>query len=285
LAQQQQNPSGEDNQAVEANNPAAAIAATMLHTMKILITGLQGTLAPVVAAVFAQQNASIIAWDRQQVDPTNTQKASDFLHISAPDAIVHLAMGSAQWAAQLAAYANAHSKPFLFTSSAMVFHHQPNGPHWPRDSRTAQDDYGRYKIACEDAIQAAYAGAMIARIGYQIHTHGQGNNMLAHLEAQQQEHGLIKASQGWIPACSFMTDTALALWQLIQEPQPGLHHVDSNQQEAWTYLAIVQKLKEKLGYSHWSIQADNEYQHDQRLASPRPNITPLSLRLLELKRF
>jgi dTDP-4-dehydrorhamnose reductase len=253
--------------------------------MKILMTGLQGTLAPVVAAIFAQHNATIIAWDRQQVDPTAKQKAADFLNQTAPDAIVHLAMGSEQWAAQLAAYANAHSRPFLFTSTAMVFHHQPNGPHWPNDTRTAQDDYGRYKIACEDAILAANAEAMIARIGYQMHPNGQGNNMIAHLEAQQQQHGLIKASQRWIPACSFMTDTAKALWQLVQAPQPGLHHIDSNQQEAWTYLAIVQKLKERLGYNHWNIQADNEYQHDQRLASPRPNIAPLSMQLLELKRF
>ena len=56
---------------------------------------------------------------------------------------------------RIARLAAATDLPFLFTSTAMVFDHEPDGPHRPADPRTARDDYGRMKIASEDAVLAA----------------------------------------------------------------------------------------------------------------------------------
>lgn len=83
------------------------------------------------------------------------QVGSLFLQRMRPDAIAHLAMGAESWAAQLAAYAALAQIPFVFTSSAMVFHHQPDGPHAESDVANAEDEYGRYKIRCEQAIGQA----------------------------------------------------------------------------------------------------------------------------------
>ena len=41
----------------------------------------------------------------------------------------------------------------MVSFAAMVFHHVPDGPHARQDERTAQDGYGQYKIACEDAVR------------------------------------------------------------------------------------------------------------------------------------
>ncbi len=172
-------------------------------------------------------------------------------------------MGSETWAAQLADYAKQHDVPMVFTSTAMVFDHSPNGPHQINHLRTAKDDYGSYKIRCEDAVLAANPNACVARIGYQMDLDMLGNNMLAHLE-QQAKNGGIEASRTWIPACSFMSDTALALCDLLEQRQLGVFHLDSNQQTAYGYDKIVVALKTHLNRD-WAVRVTETYSHDQRL--------------------
>lgn len=80
----------------------------------------------------------------------------------------------------------------------------PSGP------RTARDDYGRSKVACEEAILAASPQATVLRIGWQIDFEPTGNDMVAALDAGQAREGSIGASRLWTPASSFLADTAAA---------------------------------------------------------------------------
>jgi dTDP-4-dehydrorhamnose reductase len=240
--------------------------------MKWLVTGLSGTLAPVLARHAATLGVEVLGWDRRQVPPDDSDAARAWLQAQRPDAIAHLAMGSPPWAALLARHAAeapvTGGLPFVFTSTAMVFHHQPDGPHAPGDARNAQDDYGRSKIACEDAVLAAHPGASIVRIGWQIDPARPGNNMLMALDRQQAEHGHVTASRAWTPACSFMDDTAAALVQLLRQPRPGVLHFDSNAAEAHSFAAIVQALQRDFGRQGpggWHVREDDGYAHDQRL--------------------
>ncbi len=153
--------------------------------MRLLLTGLNGTLAPKLAERARSAGWAVFGWNRHQVCPDDHQAASAWLQAQRVDAIAHLALGSEAWAVQLAAYAAARELPFLFTSTAMVFHHEPDGPHRPEDLRTARDDYGLYKIRCEDAIRAENPAACIVRLGWQIDPDARGNNMLAALDGQQ----------------------------------------------------------------------------------------------------
>jgi dTDP-4-dehydrorhamnose reductase len=247
--------------------------------MRVLITGLRGTLAPELATTATAQGATVLSWDRSTVSVDDPAVVTEFLQHHQPQAIFHLAMGNEQWAASLAAYAKAAAIPMVFTSTAMVFHHLPNGPHYPNDQRTAQDDYGRYKIHCEDAIIKANPGAIIARIGYQIHLTRHGNNMLSHLQAQHQQHGVIRASTTWVPATSFMPDTADALWKLMQAQRSGVYHLDSNAHTAYSYYQVVLGLQQHLGIPDWRVIATEDYEHDQRLCDTEVNINPLVERL------
>lgn len=251
--------------------------------MKLLITGLNGTLAPKLAAAARAAGHEVIGWDRQAIDPQDAAASQRWLDEAAPDAIAHLAMGAENWAALLASHAAARGRPMLFTSTAMVFDHQPDGPHDVGDERSGKDDYGRYKIACEDAVHAAHAGATVARIGWQIDGDARGNNMLKALDDWQQREGKVAASRAWIPACSFMDDTAAALLQLLQQPLPGVVHLDSNAQEAHSFDRLVKALRSRFGREEWRLDVHEDYRHDQRLVGGPMGLPGLSERLPELR--
>ncbi len=161
----------------------------------------------------------------------------------------------------------------------MVFHHEPDGPHAVDAPRNAQDDYGRYKIRCEDAVRHAHAGAMVARIGWQIDPAQPGNNMLMARDDWQAREGCVAASTAWTSACSFMADTAAALLTLLRAPEPGVHHLDSNADEAFSFAQIVAALKARFEREHWQIREHADYRHDQRLLGGGARMAALSSRL------
>jgi dTDP-4-dehydrorhamnose reductase len=242
--------------------------------MKLLVTGLNGTLAPRLAEAARAAGHEVVGWDRAAVDPEDEAAAARWLEALRPDAIAHLGMGSARLAGWLAG----RCERFVFTSTAMVFDHDPDGPHDVADARTAQDDYGRYKIACEDAIRAASATAAIARIGWQIDPERPGNNMLMALDDWQRRDGRVAASRAWTPACSFMEDTAAALLALLQQPRAGVHHLDSNAVCAWRFDDLARAMARAFGRD-WRVQAHEDYRHDQRLVGGAVALPPLSTRL------
>lgn len=244
--------------------------------MKLLITGLNGTLAPRLAEAARAAGHTVIGWDRSAVNPDDGTASAAWLAAQAPEAIAHLGMGSADFAGWLAAQAG--ERPFVFTSTAMVFDHEPDGPHRIDDPRTARDDYGRYKIACEDAIRTANPQAMVARIGWQIDPTQPGNNMLMALDDWQRREGRVAASRAWTPACSFMTDTAQSLLGLIEQPQPGVHHLDSNADEAWRFDELAHALMQRFNRA-WRIEPHQDYRHDQRLIGGGARLPALSTQL------
>jgi dTDP-4-dehydrorhamnose reductase len=233
--------------------------------MRLMVTGLRGTVGPEVRRAASVRGWHVQGWDREAVPPEDTAARNALLGPLQVDGVIHLAVGSEDWAASLATFARERGIPMVHVSSAMVFDHRPDGPHRPGDAMTARDDYGRLKQRTEERVAAAAPGATIARIGWQIGREGEGNHMVAHLERQQAESGAIRASTAWRPACSFLTDTAEALLCLVETRPPGVVHLDSNAEDAWSFLEVVQALKRGLGKDHWQVVPTQDYQHDQRL--------------------
>ena len=247
--------------------------------MKILITGMNGTLAPRLAQAARAAGHEVIGWNRAAVDPDDEALSAAWLSAQSVDAVAHLGMASARFAGWLAS--RCHN--FLFTSTVMVFDHQPDGPHDVADARTAKDDYGRYKIECENAVLVASQTPVIARIGWQIDAERPGNNMLMTLEDWQQREGRVAASRAWTPACSFMADTAQALLGLLTRPLPGVHHLDSNADEAWRFDELARALAHGFGRD-WRVEPNEDYRRDQRLVGGPSGLPPLSARLPHLAR-
>jgi dTDP-4-dehydrorhamnose reductase len=248
--------------------------------VRLLLTGLAGTLAPRLAeAARDLAGWDVIGWDRRAVP---VEDLAWLAREARPDAIAHLATGDAAWAGRLAAFAAERGLPLVFTSTAMVFDAEPDGPHAPGDARTARDDYGRGKIECEDAVLRAHPGASVLRIGWQIDPERPGNNMLMHLDGWQRRDGEVAASRLWRPACSFMQDTAAAVVGLLQQPRPGVLHLDSNAGEGHHFPAIVHALKRRFGRDGWQVREFDGYRHDQRLINGPGgglDLPPLSSRL------
>jgi dTDP-4-dehydrorhamnose reductase len=245
--------------------------------MRILLTGINGTVAPKFALLAEASDHEVVAWNRAETDPQDPGAVASFVDAESPDAIVHMAFGAESWAAQLASEATRRDIPFVFTSTTMVFDEHPDGPYTISSPRTSTNDYGLYKIRCEDAIWAANPGAMIARLGYQIDPDGIGNNMVAHADAHQEKVGFVRASSVWIPACAFMLDTSAAILDLLTWPERGLHHLDSNAQEARNYFEVITSLAAHLGRD-WVVEPTEFPRHDQRLIDST-RIAPLSSRL------
>ncbi len=240
-----------------------------------LVTGLGGTLAPVLADALRVRGLEVTGWDRQQVPPEDPAACTRELDRLRPAMVLHLSLGSESWAGQLAGWCAGHGVPFLFTSSAMVFDHDPDGPHRVGDPRTARDEYGRYKIRCEDTIAAASASAIVARIGWQIGAGRGGNNMLEALWRMAETDGVIRASTAWRPACSFMADTAEGLIRLVEQGRPGVHHLDSNAHDALSFHDIVLRLRARCR-ADWRVEAVDDYVHDQRLLDDPLRLPDLS---------
>jgi dTDP-4-dehydrorhamnose reductase len=238
--------------------------------MKVMVTGLNGTLAPHVARCLEAHGHDVTPWDRTRLDPNAASPSDIRRHLDqlAPDAIFHLAMGSEGWAAAMAAFMAERGGPFIVTSTAMVFDAASGGPHHVHDHRGATDGYGLYKIRCEDAVLAASPSAIVARVGWQIDADTlTGNNMAAQLQAQAAS-GPIRASASWIPATSLMPDTAAGLVELCTlaaaGKAAGIHHLDSNAQSKLTFPQIVTGLARRLGQP-WAVAVTDDYTHDQRL--------------------
>jgi dTDP-4-dehydrorhamnose reductase len=242
------------------------------------VTGFGGTLAPVLASSLQHRGWQVTGWDRARHPPADHRACVAHLEAVAPDAVFHLAMGSEDWAGRLAHWCGLAGARFVYTSSAMVFDRQPDGPHAVADERTARADYGRYKIRCEDAVLGTSAGAIVARMGWQIGTARGGNQMLEALSRMAEVTGVVRASTAWRPACSFMDDTADALIGLAESGEPGVFHLDSNATDALTFFEIAGRLARLTG-ADWKIVAATDYVHDQRLLDERVSMPGISLRL------
>lgn len=247
--------------------------------MRIVVTGSKGTVGSALRTILGKTNHALVPWDRSVIDPEDAEAGAAWLDEQNPDALVHLGMGPEAWAGRLAGWCARKNRPFVFTSSAMVFDHRPDGPHKPEDLRSAKDEYGRYKIRCEDAIRAANADAVIARIGWQIGS-GRGGNQMMNALLEQAEQGPIRASRLWTPACSLLKDTAAALLILVEAPRPGVVHLDSNAEDAWAYPKLVRALRRRHN-TQWQIEDIEDYAHDQRLIDPSFVMPSLTERLLQ----
>lgn len=233
--------------------------------MRLLVTGMNGTVAPRLAQHARGAGHEVVAWRRDDVPPDDVDACRDFIDQVSPHGIAHLAFGAESWAAQLAGEAARREIPFVYTSTSMVFAQRPNGPYTTASTRTADEEYGRYKMRCEDAVLGASDQAMVVRLAYQVDPDGKGNNLVAHLDAAAGAGVSIPASTRWIPALAFLDDTAAALLSFLTNPAPGVHHLDANAETGWTYHQVVTALKEMLGRS-WHVLPSEVPDHDQRLA-------------------
>ena len=242
---------------------------------KVLITGMNGTVAPAIAEELRARGDEVVPWDRGAVSPDDRGAVERFIREVQPSALIHCAMGSAQWAEDMARVCAEEGSTFLYVSSASVYGTQQQGPFTVDDVPVPSDDYGRYKLECEQRVRAANADARIVRIGWQIALRPGGNNMVAYLIARQAEHGHISASTEWFPACSFLDDTARALVDTLDLPS-GLYLLDGN--PGWSFAQVARGLNAAMG-GHWDVRPCDDFRWNNCMVDSKLTSGSIALRL------
>lgn len=233
---------------------------------KVLLTGMNGTVAPVLAAEHRARGREVVAWDRGAVPPDDPEAVARFIRKVKPFALIHCAMGRPQWAGDMARVCAGEGIGFLYISSASVYGTQQQGPFTVDDTPEPGDDYGRYKLECEQRVRAANDRAIIVRIGWQMALRRGGNNMVEHLAQKQAEHGHIAASTEWFPACSFVEDTARALSGMLEDSPAGLFLLDAN--PGWSFWQIACALNRAMN-AGWEVRQTNDFCWDNRMLDGR----------------
>lgn len=257
--------------------------------MKALVTGSNGTVGTVLCHRLARAGFGLIRWDRSEVPITDYERMEAFVKREQPDVLFHLAAASQpggtpgadswhvnyEWSSELAWITRQLGVTFVFTSTVMVFTDGKPGPYTIASRPDAEHDYGMEKRRAEERVLDQNPQARVVRLGWQIGHDLQGNQMAAWLA----KRGKVRASARWIPACSFLEDTADALLE-IAAARPGLYHVDGN--EGWSFYDLACAL-EKRHQAGWSIEPTWAWAYDQRLIDGRISLPPLADRLPELR--
>lgn len=245
--------------------------------MNILVTGGHGTLGKVLVQHLQSLGHRVTVWDRNQIHPLDFERQENYLRETQTQALFHLAIASnstgaenegwrinVDWSEHLARLCHLQDSTFVFTSTALVFNNSVSGPFTTNSTPNADEGYGFEKRIAEERVRAANPDTRIVRLGWQIGSDFEGNQMLAFATNQQRNHGSIGASTRWLPACSFLPDTAAALASLLNKPA-GLYMANSNSN--LNFYEILTRLKQR-HQTDWNIVANEDYVYDQRLLDP-----------------
>ena len=218
--------------------------------MQAIITGMNGTVAPVFAQYLKERGVSVLGWTRDSVPVDNEKLIRIVREENRPDWICHLATGSSEWAELIARVCEEYQIKLLYTSSVSVFSNEQTGPFEITTEPDPNDDYGKYKLECERRMSALNQSLIIARLGWQIGHSPGSNNMFDFLHRRNKEAGQISASVNWFPGCSFLQDTAEMLYHLMSDFGAGLYHLDAN--PGMSLYDIAQALSKK-HQTNWKI--------------------------------
>lgn len=260
--------------------------------MKAVVTGASGTVGSALMQTLKERGIEGVPWNRQRVPVNNPDIMRRFLDDEQPDLLFHLAVASQStglineewhvnraWPQHLARLCDARAIRLLFTSSVMVYSDDAKGPFTVETDPDAREgSYGYEKLLAEQDILHLNPNAVVARIGWQIGSAPGSNNMIDHLDKQMAQNREIRASDRWLPACSFLADTAAALIDLAQLGH-GVYLVDSNTR--WTFYEIVTALNEQRG-NPWRVIQTDDFVYDQRMQDPRVEMASLDGRLPNL---
>lgn len=259
--------------------------------MRALVTGSRGTIGQALARRLGELGHEVVAWDRALAPIDRYDTMERFVAASAVDVVYHLAIASrptgregeswhvnVHWTGELAWICRTLGLRFVHTSTAMVFSSEARGPFTLATPADAAHGYGYEKRIAEDRALRQYPSSVVVRLGWQIGDAPGGNEMLAALRRRAEEDGEVRASTRWLPACSFLADTADALVRAATAP-PGLYMLDAN--ERWTFFEIARALARARG-EPWRVVPTEDLVQDQRMLDPRLAVPSLRARLPEL---
>ena len=269
--------------------------------MKILLLGATGQIGNALRRTLLPLG-SIVAPARPQADLADRDSLQAVLRTQAPDLIVNAAAYNAVDAAQadpapaqrvnaeavtiLAAYARTSGALLVHYSTDYVFDGTKPAAYLETDAPHPLNEYGRSKLAGEQAIQASGCRALILRTSWIYAVHG-GNfvKTVLHLARQRDELRVVADQVGAPTSAELVADvTALALAAHRRQALPdGLYHLSAAGSATWHELACrtvrqahQQGMALRLRPEHIHAIATQDYP----LPAPRPHNSRLDTQRL-----
>lgn len=233
--------------------------------MKVIVTGLNGTVAPFAAKTLEENGHTVARWDRSVTPTDDYERTVSFILKEQPGFLFHIGMGSEQWARDMADVCYKNNIGFLFTSTVDVLSDKCSGPYTIESVPYSVTEYGQYKIRCEELIKSVNPDAYIVRLGWQIGKERGSNNMVDFLTKQMEEQGVIRASCKWYPSCSYLWDTGDALYRAVNTLPPGTYLFNANIDMSFYEIAcLLQKEHPEL-----LIEKTKDFVRDDRMIDAR----------------
>ena len=241
--------------------------------MNVIFTGMNGTVAPVVAATFENNGVTVIKYDRDKISTTDRAQIKEFITSNSPKALFHFATGPLEWAELLASITYELGVQMIYISTISVFDSKlSQAPYTPDMEPTAQDDYGMYKANSEKAVMVANPDASIYRLSWQITGEVDNNGMLRFIKEQIDRQGEMRASRTYYPSAAFLTDTAAAVYDTWSRLGQGIYHFNSNDNVSFYDLIVYLATKYE-----WIVVNDKaKASRDHRMVDERVRIKKLS---------
>jgi len=255
---------------------------------RALVTGASGTIGSALCDKLREQQWEVFIWDRKQVPINDYYKMENFIKLTRPDVLFHLAYSpdpnqswfvNYEWSSELAWITKILNIKFILASTNLVFKNSTQGPYTRESIPDADQGYGFEKRKTEERVLFQNPASIIARLGWQIRKQVGTNNMIDFFKRKIQSEGIIRASTKWLPACSFLEDTSSKLIELATVFPPGIFMLDSN--ECWNLYEIAVALNEEFSFG-WKIEATDDYVFDSRMIDERIKMISLKERLPQL---
>ena len=262
--------------------------------MRALITGSHGTIGTELKNYLLSIGDEVVEWNRDEIAIDNYAVMEKFVRESNVDVVYHLAIASRptfrenenwlvnyDWPSEISWICRTLNIKFLFVSSVLVFSDLAKGPFTKDSIPDAFQEYGRIKRMAEERVISQNPKTIVARLGWQIGTKIGSNNMLDFFEKEMQSKKEVRASNLWLPACSFISDTVVELVRLVKENCIGIYMLDSNKK--WNFFEIASELN-RINGNPWKIVPAINFVFDQRMFDANVKIPSLNKKLTGLSK-
>lgn len=256
---------------------------------KILILGGSGFIGSAIAAELKKHNSFEVYETYCSHKPSKSSNApilfpvqdyilmKDILHTLKPDIVISSLRGSFDTQLTIhietAEYLKKQGGHFYFLSTANVFDHNLDQPHYENEIPKSISDYGLYKISCEKEITDRLGDhACILRLPQIWGTHSPRMNTL--LNSLRQNDPITVC-----PQLFFNTNTdemtARQIYHLITSHQSGIFHLSA--EDIINHKLFYVNLITKLGFSHVKIREDLTTKGNFSLLSNKTHLFPANL--------